>query len=491
MSVFNVYSVYLLPFFDDRPVSGFLLLSGLAAAAAGCLYLYYEKRVAVKKQPDLDIPCALEADEAVDFIVRGEAVRKKIQINGDTRDAFILGPGEEVELTLLAKARNIKFAVGVRELSGQGRFPGTGVKVFEKKDGSERILLYAGHMDPSGDHNARNWAEVDLELPAGGEERERSIVVSADPRDRSVKDGPERSLCFAGPRISGRSAPRKIILIVLDAVRADHVGCYGYARGLTPNIDELAGAGTRFSNAIVQGEWTLPSFMSMLTGMYPSAHHVYHHTRYHSLDKKVRTLPGVLRKNGFMTRSYFTHKRLMSHFGFARGFDSHLFRQCDKQWNTATADDVTDRALDMLEFHKHDDLFLMAHYFDTHQPCDPPSPYSGMFDKLYGSKVRKNVRQVLLEGKGQGFDEKDLYNLIARYDAEIFKVDLKVGIIVDHLKRTGQYDDAMIIVTADHGMLLNDHGSLTRITLFDETVRVPFIVKYPGPMNIEKGARVE
>ena len=224
-----------------------------------------------------------------------------------------------------------------------------------------------------------------------------------------------------------------------------------------------------------------------LRGKYPSSHNVYQDTVYHALDKGTETLPQALRKNGFITRSYFTHKRLMSHFGFASGFDSHLFRQCDRKANRATADDVTDRALDMLEFHKDDNLFLMLHYFDTHQPCDPPAPYSEMFDKTYGKEVKKNIRQILMDRKDEKFDLEDLDNLIARYDEEILRVDLKIGTIVDFLKSSGAYDDATIIVTADHGMLLNDHGTMTAIKLYDEMVRVPFIIKYPFSNGTQRG----
>ncbi|MDP8259076.1 MAG: sulfatase [Candidatus Aadella gelida] len=487
---FNAYIICLVPVGGVFIILSFVAAGLLTLSLLAFIGYLYEKKIAVKKQPDLDIPEDLDVDEEIDFELLENTERRKVQIEGDTRDAILLGAGEETRIAIKGSVERIKFAVGIRESLRTTSPESTLIKVYEERGENSR-LLYSKELDPVTDPNSRGWIEVALDVEANPEEAKRNLLIKVESDTEARKESPVKYCCFSGPRVSGKKNSRKVILIVLDAVRYDQLGCYGNSKNITPNIDSLASDGVLYDNAIVQGEWTLPSFMSMLSGLYPSAHHVYHHTSYHTLDKRFPTLTQVLRKNGFITRNYFTHKRLMSHFGFARGFDSHIFRQCDKEWNIATADDVTDRALDMLSFHADDDLFLMLHYFDTHQPCDPPSPYSEMFDKTYGKKVKKNVRQTLMDKKDEAFDSKDLDNLIARYNAEIFRADAKVGMIIDELKKTGQYDDAMIIVTADHGMLLNDHGSMTKITLFDETVKVPLVVKYPASLPCEKGVKVE
>ncbi len=487
LSSFNVLILSLLPMFKEAPVKGVVFASGAALVVIGIYLLFYERKVAVKKQPDLDIPGVLEADVPVDITGCGAGDMKKVQINGDTRDAFLLAPSEERTLSFPGGTRRVKFAVGIRESSRAELLGEAVLTVSDVSDGPEGAVIYSKCLEARSENFNKAWREVALDLPGTSSAKEVKLRVKIEPDKRVTVRSGDNAYSVTAPRVSGKKSPRKIIFIVMDAVRADHVGCYGYNRATTGNIDRFAEDSVRFDSAFVQGDWTLSAFMSMLTSMYPSAHHVYHDEVYHSLNKDVLTLPAALRKEGFITRGYFTHKRVMSHFGFARGFDSHIFRQCDKRWNIATAEDVTARAIDMMEFHNDDDLFLMLHYFDTHQPCDPPAPYSEMFDKAYGRKIIDNVRRKLSENKSAGFDSKDLVNFIARYDSEIYQVDAKIGTILEHLKRKGHYDDAMVVITADHGMLLGDHGSLTEITLFDETVKVPLIIKFPEHLRAAKG----
>jgi len=214
--------------------------------------------------------------------------------------------------------------------------------------------------------------------------------------------------------------------------------------------------------------------------MYPSAHRVYHPTKYRALDETAVTLQQILRREGFVTYGYFTHKRLMPYFGFAKGFDSHINKQCDKEHNMATADNVTAKALDILNFHTDDDLFLMLHYFDSHQPLSPLSPYADMYDKNYAKVPEENVRKRIIKDPNFCFGERDRENLLARYDAEIQKTDLRIGAIIDYLKKQGQYDDALIIISSDHGMVLGEHGSMKSLNLFDENLRVPMLIKLPS-----------
>jgi len=490
LSLFNMYAIFFMPLPGPGKPGKMLMASCCFIALLAAAVAVYIKKIAPKKLPELDIPLILEADKPVDARACGSHDKKKIQINGDTRNAFLCVIGEPLRLTLAPGTCKYKIAVGMREKRIAGPAKEVLVEIHFIKRGDSREKIFSRVMAPLKDKNDRSWLEAGIEFGEEWADREKDIVIETHPLAEGSREtrGDKKIFCVAEPRKSPPARPRKIILIILDGVRADHIGNYGYARNTTPNIDRLAGEGVRFTAAMVQGEWTLPSFMSMLTGMYPSAHNVYHHSSYHVLNRGISTLPEILRAGGFITRCFFTHKRLMSFPGFARGFDSHYFEQCDKDTGRATADQVTDKALDLLEFHKDDDLFLMLHYFDTHQPCDPVPPFSVLFDKKYDREITKNVRRSLMK-RGGGFDRKDIDNLAARYDAEIYRADLKVGVIMDYLKQTGRYDDSTIVVTSDHGMLLNDHGSMTRISLFDETVRVPFIIKFPRHFEAYKDVR--
>ncbi|HTZ11405.1 MAG TPA: sulfatase, partial [Candidatus Margulisiibacteriota bacterium] len=348
---------------------------------------------------------------------------------------------------------------------------------------SHPLLLFTKVFDPKDNYEERQWLDVRIGLDWSGIDfNTHEFILQADPKS---------AFCLSEPRYKkGAGKAGKIIFVVFDGVRSDHVGCYGYQRNTTPHIDAFSKDAVLFRQAQVQGEWTLTSFMSFLTGLYPSAHGVFHPTLYQHLHPKITTLPQILREHGFINRCYFTHKRLVSNFGFARGFDSHIFRQCDKENRIAFADDVMTYGVDMLDFHKDDDLFLMLHFFDTHQPCNPASPYSDIFDKTYPSEAIKDVRTYLLKNKKQSLPPRDIQNLIARYDAEIYRQDKRFGLLVEYLKATGGYDEATIIFTSDHGMLLGDHGDLATIQLFDESLRVPLLIKFPYSICNKRGVEV-
>jgi arylsulfatase A-like enzyme len=455
---------------------------------------YYATKIAPKKQHDLDISNTIDEDLPVDIEVVSGGFAKR-PIDGETRNALTLENGGAASFRLKQKAAGVKLGIGVAEDTVNC---GKTLKVAIKlRNGDVSMTVLEKVLDVTANYEERKWMDIALDIDWTGVDFE-GHVFEAEVTEYSLSFpgngfGPSagHKVYISEPRIVRKKRPRKVIFFVFDAVRHDHVGCYGCKRDVTPFVDAFSKEAVLYRNAIVQGEWTLTSFMSFLTGSYPSEHGVYHPSLYQHLDKRVPAMAEILRDNGFTTRCYFTHKRLVSNFGFARGFDSHIFRQCDKQSRIATGDDVTAYGIDMLDYHKGDDLFLMLHYFDTHQPCNPPSPYTDIYDKTYDRKVVKDIRTSLLGGRDKEFDRRDIDNLIARCDAEVNRLDKRFSAVIEHLKKTGEYDDAMIIFTADHGMPLGDHGDLKNIKLYDEQLRVPLIIKYPAGSGTENGKPVE
>ncbi|MBI4982292.1 MAG: sulfatase-like hydrolase/transferase [Candidatus Omnitrophica bacterium] len=447
------------------------------------LLAYYEKIVAGKKQHDLDIPRILNADEPIDAAFLNAKNLKKFNILGETRNAVLVEQDSLVEFRLNKKADEFTFALGLREtLDNCGKIAKIQVCLVDLRN--KREVLFIKVFNPKSNYDERGWLDqrVKIDWTKIDFETHKFIVEAEEISEKKFS-----GCYFSEPRIINKNRkPKKIIFVVFDALRHDHVGCYGYSRNTTPHIDDFSDDGIIFRNAFVQGEWTLTSFMSFLTSLFPSSHGVYHPTLYQRLSEKNVTLPEILRKNGFVSKCYFTHKRLVSNFGFARGFDSHLFRQCDKENKIATSDDVLSHAIDTLSFHRDDDLFLMLHFFDTHQPCNPASPYTDLYDMTYAKEAVKDVRSFLLKNGASNFSERDVLNLIARCDAEVVRADKRFGQLIDYLKSTGQYEDALIIFTSDHGMPLNDHGNLTELKLLDEQVRVPLIIKFPESLIWKK-----
>lgn len=253
-----------------------------------------------------------------------------------------------------------------------------------------------------------------------------------------------------------------VVLISMDTCRADRLSCYGYSRGTTPHIDALAREGVLFSNVISPAPSTLPAHCSMLTGTNPPTHGVHGNHDYRLPDSNV-TLAEVLRDHGYVTAAFLGAFVLHNQFGLAQGFDTYDdYMDSDAGGpnvrSERRADAVSDPAEAWLEEHAEDRFFLFLHYYDPHAPYSPPEPYASEFS-------------------GDS------------YAGEIAYVDSQVGRIVDKLESLGLYDSTTIVVTADHGEGLGEHGEAWHdFFIYHSTTKVPLIIRQP---NAEQGRRVD
>lgn len=285
-----------------------------------------------------------------------------------------------------------------------------------------------------------------------------------------------------------------VLLISIDSLRADHVGCYGYERNTSPHIDGLAREGTVFLNPISTTSWTLPSHISLLTSLDISVHGVA--TDGFSLHPEIKTLPEILKKNEYATACFCTSPYMNPAFGFGRGFD--LYHNTDfeqpgfedtvlppAEQRDAVHEDITspriaELALDWIEKNSSRPFFLFLHMWDVHYDYIPPPPYDQLFDPDYRGAI---------DGKGYihndkinpEMDPRDLEHIIALYDGEIAYTDYHLGLIFKKLKELGIYDRTLIIVTADHGDEFFEHGDKGhRKTLYDEVIKIPLVIKLPA-----------
>lgn len=239
-----------------------------------------------------------------------------------------------------------------------------------------------------------------------------------------------------------------ILLITLDTTRADHLGSYGYPRAKTPSLDDLAREGIRFARAYCPAPVTLPSHISILSGLYPIAHGVRNNG--HHLRPGIRTLAEILKGRGYATAAFVSSFSVDSRFGIDRGFDVYddTFQpQASLKSANAErpAEGTFDRFSRWLENGWSSQFFAWVHYYDPHLPYDPPPPYKEEF----------NDRP---------------------YDGEIAYMDNYVGAILDRLRTKGILEKTIIVVAGDHGEGLGDkvevgHG----IFLYEGTLRVPLI----------------
>ncbi len=288
----------------------------------------------------------------------------------------------------------------------------------------------------------------------------------------------------AGARSEG---PRGIVLVILDTVRADHVGCYGYSRPTTPNLDALATEGERYEEAYAQAPWTLPAVATILTGQPPHVHGAGRGERgLHPVRAEVVTLAERLQRAGFRTAAVVNVVFCSAESGLARGFDRFDYHASDAS-NVGGRDAraTTDAALDWLRGAKDGRFFLVVHYFDPHLTYDPPPPFDTLFEPAAPGGVGPgfgSARQVHQIADGTlRLSERQKQSLVARYDGEVRYVDEQIGRLRHGLEEMGAWDRSLVVVVADHGEEFWDHGGFEHgHTHYRELLHVPLIVKRPG-----------
>jgi arylsulfatase A-like enzyme len=285
-----------------------------------------------------------------------------------------------------------------------------------------------------------------------------------------------------------------IIFIVVDTLRADHLGCYGYPRPTSPRLDALAGQGTLFESAWAAAPWTLPSIMSMMTARYPSGHRVENDGL--KLAADVPTLAAAMGAAGYDTAGFVSHVYVSTLFGFERGFarfedfglSGPAYRLEARM--EPPADRVTRSALEWMAGRTDRPVFLFVHYFDPHWPYEPPeatralfpSPYAGPLDAGYDSISKFLDPVVPIPADYRQF-------LIDRYDGEVRFVDDQIGRLLDGVAALHRPAPLWVVVAGDHGEEFKDHGSMGHgRRMYEEVVHVPLLVAAPTASNAASDA---
>ncbi len=338
------------------------------------------------------------------------------------------------------------------------------------------------------------------------------------------------------PSVPGDQAPRHILLITLDALRADHLGCYGYPRPTSPAMDSLAAAGVLFSRTQVPRGQTWPALTSLLTGRYPLEHGVRDNSNHPG--EHLELLPEYLRASGYRTAAF------LANFGDAIksketfGLD-HLARadvsstSPQDQWD----DSMTDKAVSWITENSDRHTFTWVHLMNPHRPYDPPAAerglllpedeYHGWLDDLVSlSDMHKGIREGRIPVTEEQFDqfvharywkpwlgkdyldllqnqdwhltfdqlldlivlqridlsEADLAYIHSRYDGEVRAADRCVGRLLETIDRLGLHDDTLVILASDHGDELYDHNHyfFHSASIYQGVLHVPLVLRWPG-----------
>jgi len=267
-----------------------------------------------------------------------------------------------------------------------------------------------------------------------------------------------------------------VILIVVDTLRADHVDCYGNKRTTTPHIDALAREGILFKNAISTAPWTLPSVASILTSQYPSVLGI--REEYVKLDQRFTLLPEVLKNHDYSTYGVTSAPLVTSNIGFGRGYDDYNEEHLSGH-ESVSSPGVTEQSVSFVKKPHTKPFFLFSYYFDPHYNYILHKKYN--YYPSYKGKLRSNHSISALWRYRDQFSKDDIKYLVSLYDSEIAFTDEHIGKLINELKKQGMYDNSVIIITADHGEEFMERGWIGHsITLHQELIRVPLIMKFPG-----------
>ncbi len=289
-------------------------------------------------------------------------------------------------------------------------------------------------------------------------------------------------LLAAGCGGRGRTKPN-VIVVTIESLRADHVGCYGYGLPTTPNLDRFAGEAVRFEEAYTPTSWTLPSHASLLTGLPSSALQVTE--PHHKLDDSYATLAEMLADEGYSTAAIVSGPFLRTPYNLNQGFD--LYDDTPSAITQQNAHgDITNPAMERkvieyLRAPREEPFFLFAYFWDIHYDFIPPPPFDTM-SVTPGMEPFDASRFEMNPEIHPGMSGGRLDYVLSQYDGEIRCTDEMFGRIFDVLREEGLWETTAILITSDHGEEFFDHGEKGhKHNLHRESLHVPFLWKLPGP----------
>jgi arylsulfatase A-like enzyme len=442
------------------------------------------------------------------------SIKKKFNVDGATFNGLFAPPTSLFEFELdIPEAGVLEFGCGL--LEDAWRLPGDGVSFkVAVIEGRNEDVVFSADIDPLRIMDDRTIFRKQIDL-AKYQKKRVKISLATDKKRGLYNDLAYwlNPVIYQKAERKKRAAKTNVILISLDTVRPDHLGCYGYPRETSPTIDRLAEESVLFEKCYSTASSTLMAHMSLLTSLSPARHQVYGETD--RLATEVVSLADALRNKDYFCSAFTGSGLVSAHYGFADGFDEYHEDKYSVFQGDA-AETLAGRAVQWLKDNRDKPFFLFLHTYQPHSPYFNSSRYNSLFfdDKAKHSSLEiidylKNLRSkerapvpALPAGQDRSLIESHSYrflplpdeekeNIIALYDGEIRYTDeyfLKA--FLDELKSLGLYEDALLILLSDHGEGFYEHHMWEHgVQLYDELIRVPLLVKFPGSRF--KGQRVK
>ena len=409
-------------------------------------------------------------------------------INGDKRQVLFEHPPASIrfpQVPVHCNAR-LRFGVGISERAwDQGTDGALFEVVLTEGDGKEHPL-YSRFLNPKDETDHRAWFDEEIDLTDFyGATVSITFKTSAGPSGNTTSD-------WAGwsePHLAFEKTVRvkdpkhiNVVLISIDTLRADYLGCAGYSGVISPAIDQLTKKGVLFSNAIAQATTTLPSHMSILTSLYPSVHAVSPSGRISeatvSLPEGRTTIAEVLKQNGYRTAAYVDGGWLNKKFGYDQGFDVY-------DDTAGHIKKINKKVMKFVKEHFQEKFFLFMHMYDVHGPYEPPHPYDRMF--YQGNEYDPSnhsmdfIREVGYHDYQKFGDVTDIEFVKAQYAGCVRYVDSELAKLLHLLEELRIFNDTIIVLMSDHGESLFEHHVYVGHGMFlhETEVRIPLVMKLP------------
>jgi arylsulfatase A-like enzyme len=412
------------------------------------------------------------------------------------RPGLIMPPPARVRFALdVPEGGVLRFGVGVQ---GDGRHDTqrSGVRFALSVDGRE---VWTRTVNPAATRRDRRWFDERIDLGAvAGRSAEIALATEAEHPGRTLAGTPgfgdvrlvrETKV----PRQVGSAAAPNVLVLLVDTLRADRLGCYGASPSPSPNLDKLAGGGLVFAQAIAQSSWTLPSVSTLFTGLHPRSHGAIgddgdgdDQAAWGYLAGGVVTWAEQASRAGITTVGMSANPLVSRGTNLAQGFETFVELPWDpktRRWSAAA--EVNRRFLDWLTANRKHRFVAWLQYMEPHDPYTPPpamrpSPPPGMRADLAAGWILDLSRQLGAHSAPPLPPDQIAY-LRALYDGEIRSWDAELPTLLDGLARLGLRESTMVVVTADHGEEFQEHGLLLhRAHLYDELLRVPLVIAGPG-----------
>jgi arylsulfatase A-like enzyme len=451
---------------------------------------------------------------ALDFIPTTEriagvaAVPWRVDIHGDVRTALLTPPGH---------AFTREFSVPRRAALRFAQATETGIPVpvtfrivIEEGDADDRIL-HETTVEPCRAREGCGWHEAVVDLSDFGD---RTIRLRFETESEQPLDPFHGFPAWAGLEVvapSKQEPPPNVILVVLDTLRSDSLSLNGYSRETSPNLDTWAASrAIVFDNVVAPAPWTLPSHVSIFTGLDALTHGV---NTGDPMPSELLSMAELLRENGYTTHAATGGAYLTDHYGVMQGFDSYRYYRRPMIEPAEAGNDLVDgidHSLDWLEKNTDRPFFLFFHTYEIHTPYRAREPYFSRFhsaspeepippvDTLPFAPVRENGYLMTAGLKARFGGPDSPYRQIsdshfpmvrALYDSGVAFTDLHLKRLFDHLEALDIDEETVVIITSDHGESLGERGKADHKSLEDWELLVPLVIAAPSAAD-HAGRRV-